>query len=73
MKKAILNISMLALGGVLLSSCIDKRYDCICRDTANREFLEDAVAKNKKKAEDKCKALEISGKFERTTECELQQ
>lgn len=71
MKRAILNISFFVLGGFLLSSCIDKRYDCYCVDTAKQEFLEDAVAKSKKKAADKCKALEISGKFERTTTCQL--
>ena len=71
MKKAILNISVFTLASVIFTSCIDKRYDCYCTDTANQVFLEDAVAKNKKKAEDKCKSLEISGKFSRTTVCEL--
>ena len=72
MKRLVLNISLLMLGSVLLSSCYNKRWDCLCTDTANQEFLEDVIANSKKKAGDKCKALEISGKFQRTTECTLQ-
>lgn len=71
MKKTILNLFIFAAGSALLTSCIDKRYDCYCVDTANQEFLVDAIAKNQKRAADKCKAEEISGRFSRTTVCEL--
>ena len=71
MKRLFLHISMLALGSLLLSSCYNKRWDCECSDTANQVFLEDVIANSKKRAADKCKALEISGKFQRTTTCEL--
>jgi hypothetical protein len=72
MKKQVLNISFLFLGALLFSSCYNKQYDCVCTDTANQTFLEDVIANSKKKAGDKCKALEISGKFQRTTVCELE-
>jgi hypothetical protein len=71
MKKAILNISILSFACILLSSCYNKQYDCICVDTANETFLETVVANSQKRAADKCKATEISGKFKRTTVCEL--
>ena len=71
MKKTILNIFVFAVCSALLTSCVEKRYDCICIDTARQEFLVDAIATTKKRAADKCKAEEISGKFSRTTTCEL--
>jgi hypothetical protein len=71
MRKTVLNITFLALATVALSSCYNKQYDCTCTDTANQTFLEDVIANSKKKAADKCKSLEISGKFSRTTTCEL--
>lgn len=71
MKKTILNIFIIAISSSLLTSCYNKRYDCECTDTANQVFLEDVIANSKKRADDKCKAMEISGKFTRTTVCEL--
>jgi hypothetical protein len=71
MKKAIFNISILTCSCLLLTSCYNKQYDCYCTDTANQEFLETVVANSTKKADDKCKVLETSGKFSRTTICEL--
>ena len=71
MKRALLNILIFTSGCLLLSSCYNKRYDCECIDSAQQVFMEDVISSSRKRADDKCRSLEISGKFKRTTVCTL--
>ncbi|MBL7719059.1 MAG: hypothetical protein JNL72_09515 [Flavipsychrobacter sp.] len=71
MKRILLQLSAVITSCILFTSCYNKRYDCECVDTANQVYLETVVANSTKRAADKCKVMEISGKFNRTTVCEL--